>query len=153
MTVKRFGTVLCAIAAFMLGGCERPPPGGTVSHAEGKPVGQGLGSTTQLDAGDDGSTVTVPASARFTVSLRSNPTTGYSWAIVDLNTSIVENTDHQYVQDAAPPGMVGVGGTETWEFTGCSAGTTTLRLEYRRPWEDKEEADSFEVTVTVTVEG
>ena len=111
------------------------------------------GEAVTLDADDNGSTVTIPVSGSFTVSLASNPTTGYEWGLVDLTTSILENTDHQYVQDAAPPGMVGVGGTETWEFTGRSAGTTTLRLEYRRPWETEEEVESFEVTVTITAEG
>ena len=104
----------------------------------------------QLTAEDNGTTVTIAVSGRLTVNLASNPTTGFQWALVELDTAVVENTAQRYVPTLTLPGMVGSGGTEVWEFTGVAEGTTTLRLEYRRPWETEEDpAYTFEVTVTV----
>ena len=105
----------------------------------------------QLTADDDGTTVTIAVSGRLTVNLASNPTTGFEWELAELDAAIVENTDQRYVPTPTLPGIAGSGGTEVWEFTGVAEGTTTLRLDYRRPWETEEDpADTFEVTVTVT---
>jgi inhibitor of cysteine peptidase len=111
----------------------------------------GVGNTVFLTDADDGSSTNLPVSARLVVSLPSNPTTGYAWAVTQLDESILENTADQYTPDLVPPGWTGGGGTHVWEFTGRAAGTTTLRLEERQPWEEEEPAAStFEVTVTVT---
>lgn len=108
----------------------------------------------QLDARNNGTAVRLSVGGKLKLSLASNITTGYSWELVELDTTVVENTAQEYVPDPAPEGMVGVGGTEIWDFTGRSPGTTPLRLEYRRPWEPKdiEAADSFELAITVTAE-
>lgn len=107
---------------------------------------------TRLGAADDGTTVTAKVGAMFTVTLASNPTTGFEWQLAEMDTTILENTDQRYVPDATSILLVGAGGTEVWEFVARSAGTTTLRLEYRRPFESQEldPDDSFEVTVVVT---
>jgi len=109
-------------------------------------------SVVQLDAQDNGISVHLRVGEKLKLSLASNITTGYSWELVELDTTVVENTAQEYVPDPAPEGMTGVGGIEIWDFTGRSPGTTPLRLEYRRPWEPKdiEAADSFELAVTVT---
>lgn len=105
----------------------------------------------ELDEDDDGTEVTIAVSETLTVTLASNATTGYAWEYLEVDDGVLENTGQEYVPDEAPEGMVGVGGVEIWEFTGRTAGTTTLRLEYRQPWMPEEEpADSFEVQVTVT---
>ena len=119
--------------AALLAGCVEPEEGLT------------------LTADDHGSAVTVSIAECFIVSLRSNATTGYAWQIAEMDPVILENTGQEYVQDIAPPGMAGVGGTENWEFVGRVAGSSTLRLEYRRSWEpeDIEPAETFQVDVTV----
>jgi inhibitor of cysteine peptidase len=100
---------------------------------------------------DNGRAITIAVGECFDVRLKSNVTTGYEWQLVEMDTSILENTDKEYVQDIAPPGMAGVGGTEIWDFTGRAPGRTDLRLEYRRPWEpvEKKPEDTFEIEVTV----
>jgi inhibitor of cysteine peptidase len=46
--------------------------------------------------------------------------------------------------------LVGVGGTETFRFEANGAGQTTLRLEYRRPWEEGvDPVETFAVEVVV----
>jgi inhibitor of cysteine peptidase len=109
-------------------------------------------SEIQLDESADGGGVTTSVSMRVVVTLTSNPSTGYQWELTELDTSVLENTSHTYVA----PGTVmpGAPGSERWEFAACAPGTTTLRLEYRRPWEPAEvdPADTVRVTVTVTPE-
>jgi inhibitor of cysteine peptidase len=104
-----------------------------------------------LTEADNGRAVTIAVGECFDVHLKSNVTTGYEWQLVEMDASILENTDEEYVQDVAPPGMTGVGGTEIWDFTGRAPGQTDLRLEYRRPWEpmEKKPDDTFEIEVTV----
>ena len=109
----------------------------------------GAGNVVTLDASSHGRTVTVPLSGTLFVALPANPTTGFSWEIDSADASVLESKGAIYTPDS--PMLVGSGGTETWEFIVLQAGTTTLRLIYRRPFEpeDIEPADVFEVTVTV----
>ncbi|MCP4249913.1 MAG: protease inhibitor I42 family protein [bacterium] len=115
-------------------------------------------AAAELTDADDGGTVALAVSARMTISLASNPTTGFEWGLAEFDEAVLEHTGQDYIEDDPPPGgwpegWSGVGGTDVWEFTARAAGETTLRLEYRRDWEDEEVADdSFEVTVTVTAE-
>lgn len=70
-----------------------------------------------------------------TVSLPSNPTTGYSWGLCSKNTrnTIVGITELEY--KANQPQLVGSGGTQTWQVTGKKRGSAHIKFEYRRPWE------------------
>jgi len=136
---KRF-LLLGMVAIMALGQrCELPVPG------DNPPATQDI----ELDEGDNGSTILAPVSSRIIVTLVSNASTGYQWELGELDQSILENTDWEFV----PPDvmMPGAPGSEIWEFTARSAATTTLRLEYRRPWESQQvdPADTFTVTVTV----
>ena len=107
---------------------------------------------TRLGAADDGGTVTTRVGALLTVALASNPTTGFEWQLTEMDETVLENTGQRYVSSPSLIPLVGAGGTEIWEFVARSEGTTTLRLEYRRPFEpeDLDPEDSFEVTVVVT---
>ncbi len=80
------------------------------------------------------STVTVFTGKEFVIELRENPTTGYMWnATVTSGLTILNDT---YTMDAAPGGMVGVGGTHSWILTGTEAGLQQFRATYMRPWEN-----------------
>ncbi len=72
----------------------------------------------------------------FEISLKSNPTTGYSWKWIKEGTSkIFDSVSSTYNQDKSEPNMVGVGGIEIWKFKGNETGVDTLKLEYCRTWE------------------
>jgi len=86
------------------------------------------------------------------VKLRSNRTTGYSWAELKdkTDTKVLKSDGGSYEVNAHPEGMVGVGGVETFTFTAVAPGRTEIALGYARPWEkDKEPAQSFKATVVV----
>lgn len=91
-----------------------------------------------------------PANKGVTVILCSNPSTGFKWneEAEISDTSIVEQTGHQYV---APAGdKPGAAGTEKFIFTGVSPGTATVYLEYSRDWEGGEKAE-WTCTLTIIV--
>lgn len=70
-----------------------------------------------------------------TISLPSNPTTGYSWQLCSKNTrnTIVGVEELPYKADET--GLIGAGGKQSWKITGKKQGNTHIRFEYKRPWE------------------
>ena len=133
MKVKRLVALGLAGALMCVAGCN------------------GWGLIIWLDADDNGSTLSIPVGGKIVVRLASNPTTGYDWELVELDTTVVEDTAVTYVPDPVPPGLVGSGGTAVWQFTAVGEGETALRLEYRRPFEpEADPEDVFEVNITVT---
>lgn len=86
----------------------------------------------------------------ITVTLCSNPTTGFQWdeeaRISDA--TVLEQASHEYVAPAGDtPGAAGI---EKYTFKALKAGTTTISLEYSRPWEGGEKAE-WTCTLSVTI--
>ena len=94
--------------------------------------------------------VSVKVGSGFTIELESNATTGYQWEVKPLAGGIVSAGSHVYLDPAT--GVVGAGGWEQFQFTAVAAGTTSITLEYRRPFEPATtpaiDTVTFEVTVT-----
>jgi len=68
----------------------------------------------------------------YSLSLESNPSTGYSWTERDrLLPSIVE-AKHHYTQHNGPPGT---GGIDEWIFTAISLGEEVIKLAYASEFE------------------
>ena len=97
--------------------------------------------------------VEVAVDSSFTVTLGSNPSTGYQWSesaqISDQ--TVLQQTAYELVpptegQLLAP----GTPGKEVWTFQALKEGKSTISMEYSRPWEEGEEAAwTFNLTVTV----
>jgi inhibitor of cysteine peptidase len=86
------------------------------------------------------------------ITLESNPTTGYRWEVVEDQESILEQIGESEFKpsDEGEPPMAGAGGWEIFRFKAISAGQTTLRLVYRRPWEEGvEPINTFSINVLV----
>lgn len=100
---------------------------------------------------DAGKTMEVAKEAFVEVTLRGNPTTGYSWQLLRGNDAVLKPAgDAVYSQDPAPKGKVGVGGKFTFRFQAIETGTAQLKFGYLRPWEKNlPPADAFEVTIRV----
>jgi predicted secreted protein len=96
--------------------------------------------------------VTVVLGQVFTVTLESNPSTGYRWEWVDHQDSIVEQMgEAQFTpRETGDPPLVGAGGWESFDFKAVHPGQMTLKLVYRRPWEEGvEPLKTFSLQVTV----
>ncbi len=96
--------------------------------------------------------VEVTVSDSFTVTLCSNPTTGFLWSesaqISDL--TILQQTDHKFIppDDRDKPPPPGTPGQEVWTFKALKKGTSEISMEYSRPWEGGEKGEwTFVLTV------
>lgn len=91
--------------------------------------------------------VTVKPGEELLVALASNPTTGYSWAAAVSGAAVTaEGSAYRAPSGAA----LGAGGEQILAFEAVRAGTATITLSYRRPWEKGKKA-ARTVVVTVTV--
>lgn len=80
-------------------------------------------------------TISLNRGQSTTISLPSNPSTGYSWTLYSKNTrnTMVDIQELPYKSDDT--GLIGAGGTQSWKITGKKRGTTHIRFDYKRPWE------------------
>ncbi len=102
----------------------------------------------EITKADNGKTIEVAKGSEVKVVLESNPTTGYSWQVKEVDAVILKQVGE--AQFKADSSAVGAGGKETFTFNAASAGQTTLKMEYRRPWEtDAPAAETFAVTIVV----
>jgi len=89
----------------------------------------------------------------LTVTLGSNPTTGFGWSeFAEISDeTIVRQVSHQYVgKEYETPPPPGTSGEEVWVFQGLKKGTTTIYMEYSRPWVE-EEIGVWTVTITANI--
>jgi inhibitor of cysteine peptidase len=92
--------------------------------------------------GDD---ISVAEGDEFVIAIAANPSTGYSWSAAD-NPDVTFESSRQ-VERANRPGA---GGTQELTFRAAKQGTTTLVLDYTRPFEpDAPPAKSARFPVTV----
>ncbi|MFA5104957.1 MAG: protease inhibitor I42 family protein [Candidatus Margulisiibacteriota bacterium] len=70
----------------------------------------------------------------FTVTLKSNPTTGYGWKIASIRPKgIIQMIGSKYT--APSTGLAGAGGVEIWTFKAVKKGAAQIMFSYQRPWE------------------
>jgi inhibitor of cysteine peptidase len=88
----------------------------------------------------------------LTLSLCSNPTTGYSWADeVTFDDAVLSLTGRSFEEGAdTDPPVVGGPGREALTFEATGSGTTTIEMTYVRPFEpDSTPAWTFRLEVDV----
>ena len=86
-------------------------------------------------------------SEKTNLELKGNPTTGYTWIYtIGDNTIISVEEDIKYL---GAKGVMGAPSKFTYTIKSLKAGNTSLKFEYKRPWEEKdaEEVRLYEVTV------
>ncbi len=82
---------------------------------------------------DNGTSISLKKGENFTLKLRENPTTGYSWELyLSEGLSIISD---EYTQDPAPEGYTGVPGTHSWIIEAVGQGNQQVNGIYKRPWE------------------
>ena len=154
----RPGRRLAATAAVLLAAagtlaCSSSDSEGTTTTT----TKEAAASTTT--APEDGGTVVTKSGPielavgeRATIELEANPTTGFQWEFTaDPNADVVKVVSDEYRSGSNESGMVGSGGTQTIVIEGVAAGTSTVELQYVRPWETDHsgaETATFDVTVS-----
>jgi inhibitor of cysteine peptidase len=105
-----------------------------------------------LTEADAGSMVELRRGDRLSISLGGNPTTGYSWQVAAVDERVLAPAGEPGYRASSP--AIGGGGSFTFGFQAVAAGSTALRLVYRRPWEKRRRpAQTFAVAVTVEPPG
>ena len=100
--------------------------------------------------GPAGNEVNARAGENFTITLESNPTTGYSWQLAKpLDEKIVQFVGSEYVPSRTD--LVGAGGVEEWTFLALNKGSAKIVLKYARPWE-KDKPPAEEKTFLVRID-
>jgi len=104
-----------------------------------------------LTEADDGTRIELSPGQILTITLPSNPTTGYSWQVAQIDPkTLKQQGEAEYQQSSGSKDLVGAGGTETFRFEALQPGETTLQLAYHRPWEiGVPPIQTFSVTVIV----
>jgi len=69
----------------------------------------------------------------FTISLVSNPTTGYRWE-ARFDRDYLELISNDFVSDS---NLIGAPGVESFELKAIKQGQTELSMIYKRSWEDQ----------------
>ena len=81
-----------------------------------------------------GDKVKAKVGEEFVIRLYSNPSTGFSWRLVEPLDEMLKLEGHKYI----PPKVqkLGGGGTEQWSFKAARSGKATVKLEYLQPWDE-----------------
>jgi uncharacterized protein YggE len=103
-----------------------------------------IGVGSQLNSTD----VMAMAGEDFSVTLDSNPSTGYHWEVSSItNSQLVRFANSEFVQ--ADSDLLGAGGKEILTFQALKEGKTTIVLDYVRSWDKDNPADTYVIHVTV----
>lgn len=92
-------------------------------------------SVRTLEAQAKCDTIRLSRGQTLTLSLPSNPTTGFRWQLFDAAPSVLTALGPEVYRTPEEAGMVGSGGLSTWRFQAAQAGQGRLLLQYQRPWE------------------
>lgn len=105
----------------------------------------------KIGAAEDGKKVEVQQGKLLTITLDSNPSTGYTWEVTQSGDPLLKQKGEAlFTQSAGSEKVVGAGGTQTFRFETTGTGETTLKLIYHRSWEkDVEPLQIYTVTVAV----
>ncbi len=89
----------------------------------------------------------------FNVTLEANPSTGYSWEVVELNNNILRQIgepEYRQISNITSEPMAGVPELQIFRFEAIDTGRTTLGLVYRRLWEkDVPPQNNFSIDLVV----
>lgn len=92
--------------------------------------------------------IVASAGEDFSITLDSNPSTGYEWTVAAIsNEQLVRFVNSDFTQSDS--GLVGAGGKQTLTFHALKEGKTTIVLDYARPWEKENPADTYIIQLTI----
>ena len=129
---------LAALGVAVISGCAKP--------ADSKGGGEGSGAVVVTKSEAD-KTVTAAPGQTLEVVLDANPSTGYTWEVVESPEFLTSEGEPTF-ESEAEEGQVGAGGKQTLKFAVTATGKGELSLEYVRPWEnDVAPAETFKVEV------
>ncbi|NBA94540.1 protease inhibitor I42 family protein [Pseudomonas sp. R5(2019)] len=87
---------------------------------------------------------------KLTLTLPSNPTTGFRWLVQNPAGSILRSLSPEVYTNPEDAGLVGSGGQSVWRFQAQNAGEGHLLLVYQQPWAPEvRPAETFDCAISV----
>lgn len=116
---------------------------------------QHTGSVRTVTDADNGGTITLGSRDRLEVLLHGNPSTGYTWQTLKINSWVLSPLGRPAFTPGPNPGSdeprVGAAGTFRFVYQTLGTGSSPLELAYARPWEpDSDPSRTFKITVVVS---
>lgn len=110
-----------------------------------------MGNKINLTMDYNGRQIELTNGRTFNVTLETNPSTGYSWEVVELNNSIIQKIGEAVSEpNITEKNRVGAPVMHTFQFEVINTGQTTLKLVYRRSWEkDVAPVNTFSIDLFV----
>lgn len=71
----------------------------------------------------------------LTLSLRSNPSTGFRWVVKDAANGVLKSLGPEVYSHPEDAGLVGSAGQSTWRYKAEQLGNGRLLMVYQQPWE------------------
>jgi predicted secreted protein len=132
----------------VLGGCTSNIGGNNTSKlATPTSTNATMPTTTNATKVTHEAPITVAQGQDFTVTRRTNPSTGYHWEL-RFDDKTLSLADRTFVSDPNPYNLVGVPGTETFTFRALTKGTTAITLNNVSPSQVVTNQTVYAVTVT-----
>jgi len=132
--MKTIGRIAMALAVVMLAG----------SCASCKDNGDD-DSDIILTMSDNGRAVTMLNGQRLEIALTGHPTAGYEWSVEQADAKVLESSSSTVKPQSD---LLGAPSEYVFRFRAVAAGSTPVRLIYKRPFESKVE-NTFQVQVAV----
>jgi len=100
---------------------------------------------------DNGRQIELTNGQTFNVTLETNPSTGYSWEVVELNNNILHQIGEAEIEpNITQKDIVGAAVMQTFQFEVINTGQTTLKIIYHRIWEkDVASLNTFSIDIFV----
>jgi inhibitor of cysteine peptidase len=71
----------------------------------------------------------------LTLSLRSNPSTGFRWEVKEAASGVLKSLGPEVYSHPEDAGLVGSAGQSTWRYKALNPGSGRLLMIYQQPWE------------------
>ena len=146
----RWGSLL---AAVLLGASGSTPTPKNPATPTATATTRDAPATISASKGDDGRTIEARVGDSVVLTLEENLSAGYRWdTVIGADPAVMKLTANNATpNNGAPSGapVAGQPGTHDWTLRAVGPGTTSLRLEYHRPWETNPPAETFTLVVHV----
>lgn len=105
-------------------------------------------ATIDLTEKDNGAVMKVQPGDQIKITVRGNPTTGYTWELAAIRVDVLEpGLEPEYIRDST---LTGAGGRFIFRFTARGQGVAKVILAYLRTWEkDVPPVKTFEMIADV----
>jgi len=165
---KKFVVLILLVMFVLLAGCidkekkeistpnptststQTPTPSTTPTPTAEK-INLSTGNKINLSMDYNGRQIELTNGQTFNVTLETNPSTGYSWEVVELNNSIIQKIGEAVSEpNITQKNMVGVPVMHTFQLEVINTGQTTLKIVYHRKWEkDVAPVNTFSIELFV----